>query len=249
MLHMWRVSLETFIEDMSEWTPAELRQKNVVERQQKAIQAYEKMIELKANKPDEIAKWQERIAIQESKIEWLEGYLVSDLEDNTEDDTDDEIDGFWYSDDEEIAGEPQFTLDLDTEYENYQEVFPEAYEETREEFEDRWQWVDADTIADDEQLRQNLRVTSDYIYDDRIVKFVETELAKYDTQDLDLDATDTYIRENNLSSDAGYLNLYMSKDYRAVAEHLAAQLEITDLRGNPSISALFRHLIDKELAR
>jgi len=51
----------------------------------------------------------------------------------------------------------------------------------------------------------------------------------------------------------GNLNMHMNKEARAQAERLLAELieagvsGLTDQRGNPSLSALFRHLVAKEI--
>jgi hypothetical protein len=95
-------------------------------------------------------------------------------------DDNDEIDGFWYSDDDAIAGEPQFVTDVDEQYSEYLVSFGPEATDTPEEFAGRWQYITADDIEDDEQLRDNLRIEQKFIYFDNIRRFVETELAKYD---------------------------------------------------------------------
>lgn len=51
-----------------------------------------------------------------------------------------------------------------------------------------------------------------------------------------------------LESEAGNWNMYAPENYKAIAEYLAAKMKLLDNRGNPSVSLLFRRLIDKEIA-
>lgn len=90
------------------------------------------------------------------------------------------IDGFYYSGDETIAGEPQFATNLDDAYSGFVEAFGDEADMTQGEFEDVWTHIDSDAIAGSEQLRENLRNDLRFVYDDSIRAFIEVELAKYD---------------------------------------------------------------------
>lgn len=90
---------------------------------------------------------------------------------------DEPIDGFYYSDDEAIAGEPQFALDLSDEYNGYIDSFGDLATDTPEEFNARWQYVTSDDF-DNERFRSNMEIELRFVYFDTIRTFIESELAK-----------------------------------------------------------------------
>lgn len=60
--------------------------------------------------------------------------------------------------------------------------------------------------------------------------------------------TQLFAEYTMLESEAGNWNMYAPENYKAIAEYLATKLNLRDNRGNPSVSLLFRKLIDKEIA-
>lgn len=91
--------------------------------------------------------------------------------------SDEPIDGFYYSDDEAIAGEPQFALDVNEQYEAYLDSFGDAATDTPEGFAARWQYITVDDF-DDMRFRSNMEIELGFVYFDEIRTFIETELAK-----------------------------------------------------------------------
>lgn len=61
--------------------------------------------------------------------------------------------------------------------------------------------------------------------------------------------TQLFAEYTMLESEAGNWNMYAPENYKAIAEYLATKMNLRDNRNNPSMSLLFRRLIDKEIAR
>lgn len=94
-----------------------------------------------------------------------------------------DITGFYYSDSEYIAGDPQFVpLEYyDAQYTAHVEnLGDEAF--SREEFDEQWQWVTAEDF-EDELIRANMRAELGYCYYPEITAFIKTQLAAYEVSD------------------------------------------------------------------
>lgn len=87
------------------------------------------------------------------------------------------IEGFYYSDDDTIAGEPQFALDVNEQYEAYLASLGDEATDTPEQFEERWKYITSDDF-DDPLFLNNMQTELKFVYFDEIRTFIETELAK-----------------------------------------------------------------------
>lgn len=93
------------------------------------------------------------------------------------------INGFYYSDSEYIAGDPQFVTreNYDAQYTAHVgNLGDEAF--SRDEFDDQWQWITADDF-EDERLRSNMRAELRFCYFPEITAFIEAQLAAYEVGD------------------------------------------------------------------
>lgn len=91
--------------------------------------------------------------------------------------SDEQIDGFYYSDDDAIAGEPQFALDVNEQYSAYLDSFGDAATDMPDEFNARWQYVTSEDF-DDARFRNNMEIELRFVCFDEIRTFIESELAK-----------------------------------------------------------------------
>lgn len=95
-----------------------------------------------------------------------------------------ELVGFYYSTDDEISGEPQFTTDIEHEYLTYLDTFGAEATDTHDEFVDRWIYITAEALADGvypytgEELRHNIETDISHCYDDDIREFIDKYLDK-----------------------------------------------------------------------
>lgn len=95
-----------------------------------------------------------------------------------------QIDGFWFSTDEAIAGEPQFTSDIDGEYAAYRDSFGAEATDSYEEFCDRWSWVDAGDIQDAGSREfANWKIDVKFAYDPDIRAFLAAQIAARETME------------------------------------------------------------------
>lgn len=83
------------------------------------------------------------------------------------------IKGFYYSSDETIAGEPQFTLDLSAEYNEYLRALGSEATDDYETFAARWQWITADDINNDIDIRANVLYGLKFVHDATIEDYIK----------------------------------------------------------------------------
>lgn len=94
-------------------------------------------------------------------------------------------------------------------------------------------------------LIQQVMMNPDYDFSHEVAKYIVEE----NKRRFPFVFTSMFAEYKMLNSESGNWNMYAPENYKAMAEYLATKLNLRDNRGNPSVSSLFRHLIDKELAK
>lgn len=100
------------------------------------------------------------------------------------------------------------------------------------------------------EVEENINIVDETDYDENEAYFYSEQQQAIETELNSLMEDEYQVIEEEakrFNSDAGNITLYVPRGYKSKAEYLAEKLNLKDARGNYSVSALFRYLIDQEL--